>query len=163
MARNNFLLILFLSLFSCKQTTVFSEFKSVNNAKWHKDSIVNFTFNAKDTVSKNNIYINLRNNKDYNFSNIYLIVGIEFPNNNSIKDTLQYQMADENGVFLGTGFTDIKENKLEYKTNIRFPQKGKYIFTIEQAMRELGKIEPQEYLNGITDVGIEIEKKQQNE
>ncbi len=159
MARNSLFFILLLSLFSCKQSTVFSEFKPIDNEKWHKDSIVNFTFNAKDTVSLNNIYINLRNNKDYNFSNIYLIVGIEFPNNNSIKDTLQYQMADENGVFLGTGFTDIKENKLEYKTTIRFPQKGKYKFTIEQAMRELGKIEPQEYLNGITDVGIEIEKK----
>ena len=163
MAINSLLFILFLSLFSCKQNTVFSEFKSISNEKWHKDSIVNFTFNAKDTVSKNNIYINLRNNKDYNFNNIYLIVGIKFPNNNSIKDTLQYQMADENGMFLGTGFTDIKENKLEYKTNIRFPKKGKYKFSIEQAMRELGKIEPKEYLDGITDVGIEIENKQQDE
>jgi len=156
-------LLLFLLFSSCKQNTVFTEFKDINDAKWHKDSIISFTFNAKDTISKNDIFINLRNNKDYDFNNIYLIVGIKFPNDYSIKDTLQYQMTDEKGVFLGSGFTDIKENKLEYKTNIVFPQTGNYQFTIEQAMRKLGEIEGVEYLNGITDVGLEIDKKNQNE
>jgi gliding motility-associated lipoprotein GldH len=155
-----FLGIVFLS---CNNNTVYTKYKSVNNGKWHKDSLVSFTFKAKDTISKNNIYINLRNNKDYEFSNIFLIIGITFPNNHSIKDTLEYRMTDEKGVFLGTGFTDIKENKLEYKTNIRFPQKGNYTFSVEQAMRKLGKIEADDLLNGITDVGIEIEKQTKNE
>ena len=158
MIKNSLLLFLSLFLFSCSQNTVFSEYKDINQAKWHKDSLVTFSFNAKDTISKNNIYINLRNNKDYEFSNIYLIVGITFPNQHQIKDTLQYQMTDEKGVFLGNGFTDIKENKLEYKSNITFPQQGNYIFSVEQAMRKLGKVQADDYLNGITDVGIEIEK-----
>ncbi len=156
-------LLLISILFSCKQNTVFTKYKSLDNTKWHKDSIVTFTYNAKDTISKNNIYINLRNNKDYEFSNLFLIVGIEFPNQYNIKDTLEYEMTNEKGVFLGTGFTDIKENKLEYKTNIRFPQQGKYVFTIEQVMRKLGNVQGEEYLNGITDVGIEIEKQNKNE
>ena len=156
-------LLFVLMLFSCKNNTVFTQYKSVKNNKWHKDSIVTFTYDAKDTISKNDIFIHLRNNKDYDFSNIYLIVGIKFPNDYSIKDTLEYRMTDEKGVFLGTGFTDIKENKLEYKTNIVFPQPGKYQFSVEQAMRKLGNIKGEEYLNGITDVGIEIEKTNNNE
>lgn len=158
MIKNSLILFLSLFLFSCNQNIVYSKYKDINQAKWHKDSVVTFTFHAKDTISKNSIYVNLRNNKDYEFSNIYLIVGITFPNQHKIKDTLQYKMTDEKGVFLGSGFTDIKENKLEYKTNVTFPQQGNYIFSVEQAMRKLDKVQADDYLNGITDVGIEIEK-----
>jgi gliding motility-associated lipoprotein GldH len=163
MIKTGMLFLMLMVLFSCNQNTVFTEYKNIDKAKWHKDSIVSFTFNAKDTISKNDIFIHLRNNKDYDFNNIYLIVGIKFPNEYRIIDTLQYKMTDEKGVFLGTGFTDIKENKLEYKTNIIFPQPGKYQFTIEQAMRKLGEIDGVENLNGITDVGLEIDKTNTNE
>lgn len=163
MIRNFMMLLFFLMLFSCNQHTIFTKYKEIDYAKWHKDSIVTFNVNIKDTISKNDIFLHLRNNKDYDFNNIYLIVGIKFPNDFSVKDTLQYNMTDEKGVYLGTGFTDIKENKLEYKTNIVFPQPGNYQFTIMQAMRKLGSVNGIQNLNGITDVGLEIEKKKTNE
>ena len=148
---------------SCKQDIVFIKYKNLPKTKWHKDSIIKFTYNSKDTVSKNNIYINLRNNKDYEFNNLFLIINVKFPNNFNITDTLEYEMTDKKGVFLGRGFTDIKENKLEYKTNIVFPTKGDYIFSIKQAMRKLGKKNGIAYLKGVTDVGLEIQKKTEND
>jgi len=147
-----------INLSSCSGNMKFDQYKSIKNDRWHKDSIVNFIVPLNDSISKNNININIRNNKDYEFSNLFLIVGIKFPNNYQIIDTLEYEMTDPEGHFLGTGFSDIKENRLEYKTNVIFPVKGDYKISIQQAMRKTKDIDGLVFLNGITDVGVQIEK-----
>ena len=152
------LLSVILIIVSCSKNRVFDEYRSMKDAKWHKDTVINFSFSSIDTISKNNIYINLRNNKDYEFSNLFLIVGIEFPNNYHIVDTLEYEMTSANGNFLGTGMTDVKENILEYKTNVSFPYKGNYNIHVQHAMRKTRKIDGLIHLNGITDVGLQIVK-----
>ncbi len=152
-----FFVVIF-SIHSCTKNIVFNQYKNIENSQWHKDSIINFTINSIDTISKNNIYINLRNNKDYEFSNLFLIVGIKFPNNYQIVDTLEYEMTSPEGRFLGTGISDIKENKLEYKTHVTFSLKGTYNISVQQAMRKTRNVEGITNLNGISDVGIQIEK-----
>ena len=152
--------IIGISLFiiSCNDSMVFNRYKPIAKSQWHKDSIINFTFNPIDTLSKNNVYINIRNNNDYAYSNLFLIVDIRFPDNNKIIDTLEYEMTNAEGKFLGTGFTDLKENILEYKTNVNFPNKGTYTISVQHAMRKSGEVNGIEVLNGITDVGLQIEK-----
>ena len=75
-----------------------------------------------------------------------------------VKDTLEYRMAKPNGEFLGTGFSDIKENKFWYKEHVVFQEAGEYQFDIQHAMRENGKVQGVENLEGITDVGLRIEE-----
>ena len=152
------IIIILLLIISCNDSTVFNTYKPISGSQWHKDSIVKFTFDPIDTLSKNNVYINLRNNNDYQYNNLYLIVGIHFPNNNKVIDTLEYEMADAEGKFLGAGFTDLKENKLEYKTNVVFPITGTYMVSIQHAMRKSGDVNGIDLLQGVTDVGLEIEK-----
>ncbi|MCL4133379.1 UNVERIFIED_CONTAM: hypothetical protein GTU68_000910 [Idotea baltica] len=135
----------------------------MKNSEWHKDSIVKFEFNPIDTTSRNKVYINLRNNDDYAYSNLFLIVGIDFPNNYKVVDTLEYEMADVDGKFLGEGFTDLKENVLEFKSNVIFPNTGTYNISIQQAMRKSGEIDGITTLKGVSDVGIQIEKMNNNE
>ncbi len=67
-------------------------------------------------------------------------------------------MAKPNGEFLGTGFAEVKENKLWYKENVVFNESGEYIVKIQQAMRENGKANGVVNLEGITDVGFRIEE-----
>jgi gliding motility-associated lipoprotein GldH len=137
---------------------VFEQYKNIADSEWHKDSIVNFQINLLDTLGKNNVYVSLRNNKDYEFSNLFLIVGIKFPNNYQIVDTLEYEMTNAEGKFLGDGFTDLKENQLEYKTNVNFPTTGNYTISVQHAMRKSGEENGINFLEGITDVGLQIEK-----
>ena len=101
--------------------------------------------------------MNLRDNNNYKYNNIFLIVSLETPNGYTKVDTLEYQMAEPDGTLLGNGFTDIKESKLYYKENVRF--RGKYKVHIKQAVRENGKVPGVDYLDGITEVGFRIEKK----
>lgn len=157
------LIVISFLITSCSDTAIFDEYKSVSNAEWHMDSIVNFKFSPVDTISRNNMFINLRNNNNYQYSNLFLIVDIDFPNNTTIKDTLEYEMTDAQGNFLGSGLTDLKENKLEYKTNVAFPIIGEYNINIQQAMRKSGAVDGIEKLEGVIDVGLRIEKIETND
>jgi len=143
-------------LFSCDEKRVFDEYISIGSA-WKKDSIVSFSFKQKDTLKRYNLFVNIRNNDDYKFSNLFLIVAMEQPNGFTKVDTLEYQMANPDGTLLGDGFSDIKENKLFYKERITFPQKGDYKVIIQQAVRQTGKIPGVAALDGVTEVGFRIE------
>ena len=155
--RNSALLILVAILFfSCDKKRVFDEYKSVGRA-WHKDSIVTFNLPELDSTKRYNLFVTLRDNNNYPFNNLFLIVGIEMPNGFTKVDTLEYQMANPDGSLMGDGFSDIKENKLFYKENVRF--RGKYKVNIKQAVRENGKVPGVTALEGITEVGFRIENR----
>ena len=140
---------------SCDRERVFDEYESLKG--WNKDSIVTFEFNDIDSSRVYDLFINVRNNNDYNYSNLFLITEIRFPQGKVISDTLEYEMTKPNGEWLGTGFGDVKESKLWYKENVRFEEPGKYEVTIQQAMRKNGEIEGIQELEGITHVGFRIE------
>ena len=153
--RNSALLILVAILFfSCDKKRVFDEYKSVGTA-WHKDSIVTFNLPELDSTKRYNLFVTLRDNNNYPFNNLFLIVGIEMPNGFTKVDTLEYQMANPDGSLMGDGFSDIKENKLFFKEKVRF--RGKYKVNIKQAVRESGKVPGVTALEGITEVGFRIE------
>lgn len=151
-------LITLLFLFSCSDKIEFIKYKPLSNASWQAHKNISFEFEINDTILPKNLFINIRNNKDYPYSNLYVITNLEFPNGDKIIDTLQYEMADNSGKFLGQGFTDIKENKLFYKEEKVFPVKGKYVFNIHHAMRKNGQVNAIPFLPGVQDVGFSIEK-----
>ncbi|WP_395054051.1 gliding motility lipoprotein GldH [Flavobacterium sp.] len=154
---NNLLLILVaVSIISCDEKRVFDEYKSVGTS-WHKDSIVKFKLPKLDVNKKFNLFVNIRDNNDFPYSNLFLIVSLEQPNKKVKVDTLEYQMANLDGTLLGDGFSDVKESKLFYKQNQSFNLKGDYKIKIQQAVRQTGKIVGDKELKGITEVGFRIE------
>ena len=154
---NNLLLILVaISIVSCDEKRVFDEYKSVGTF-WHKDSIVKFKLPKLDANKKYNLFVNVRDNNDFPYSNLFLIVSLEQPNKKVKVDTLEYQMANLDGTLLGDGFSDIKESKLFYKQNQSFNLKGEYKIKIQQAVRQTGKIVGDKELKGVTEVGFRIE------
>jgi len=152
-----FVLLLFLVI-SCDKKRVFDDYKSVGK-NWNKDSIVTFNLPKLNPKKAYNLYVNVRDNDKYPFNNLFLIVSLEQPNRKVQVDTLEYQMTNPDGTLLGEGFSDIKENKLFYKENVNFTQKGLYKIHIKHAVRQTGKIEGVATLPGISDVGLRIESK----
>lgn len=152
--------ILVFSLFvlSCNSNAVFDQYHPIENHEWHSNKSIDFTLNNLDTISAHNVFINIRNNKNYEFSSLFLIAKLEMPNGYKVIDTLEYEMTDASGKWLGSGFTDLKENKLFYKENVIFSEIGAYKINIQHATRGINDIEGKNPLNGITDVGLRIEK-----
>ena len=143
---------------SCTEQLAYFEYQPTDNGKWGKDQPMEFQFSDLDSTQTYNMYITLRNDEDYPYSNLFLIAEMTRPDGASERDTLEYEMADAQGKWLGTGYGSVKENKLWYKENIVFPVTGVYTVTVSHAMRRNGSVEGIEMLPGVLDVGLQIEK-----
>ncbi|WP_027386898.1 gliding motility lipoprotein GldH [Chryseobacterium gregarium] len=143
-----FSFILFLSCQSSSEGEVIMN--PVDN-KWNKKSEQKFNLEISDPEHPKNIIFVVRNNNEYPYSNIRLIVNFtNLQNKKKETDTLNYILAKPNGDWLGTGFGDTKETLFQYKLNYRFPAKGTYEIGLIQAMRN-------DILPGIEDIGVKIE------
>ncbi len=158
MCRNPYFLWLFMLIISCNDNIVFSDYQATKNGYWQKDGTIKFNFSELDTVSTYNMFINIRNDETFPYRNLFLIAELDFPNGETVKDTLEYEMAMPNGKWIGKGFGNVKENKLWYKENIVFTSPGAYTLKISHAMRRNGEVEGLQNLMGITDVGFQIAK-----
>lgn len=156
--KSSLLLLIAILIVSCDEKRVFDEYKTVGSA-WHKDSIVSFDLPELDPAKPYNLFLNVRDNNDYPYNNLFVIVSLDEPGRITKVDTLEYQMADAEGNLLGNGFSDIKESALVYKKKMTF-KKGKYKVHIRQAIRETGKVRGVAALKGITEVGLRIETAQ---
>lgn len=145
-------------LVSCDDSIVTTDYKATTNGSWNKDSVVEFNFTGLDTINKHDMFINIRNDNTFSYSNLFLIAALDYPNGDTVTDTLEYMMAQPDGTWLGKGYGSIKENKLWYKENIVFPSSGVYTLRVSHAMRKNGNVEGVVNLEGITDVGFEIVK-----
>ena len=148
-----------LLLFACDSSQVYDEYQSLSGF-WNKSDVVSFRISPPDSIKPYNLFLNLRNSSDYKFNNLHLIVELNYPNGKVLKDTLEFRMTETDGTFLGSGFTDIKENKLWYKELLVFEESGEYEVNIQHAMRVNGEVNGIETLEGITDIGFRIEHPQ---
>ena len=153
--RFKILLITSFFVFSCESNIEYIQYNSIEN-QWDKDSIQNFVFELADT-KKYNTYINLRINKHYPFSNIFLITTLMDSLSVLSKDTLNFKIADKSGKFLGKKRVNIIENSLIHKEKIELEKNKKYSVSVEHAMRIINKVSGLKRLDGVVDVGYKIE------
>lgn len=145
------LVVAFLVMQSCDAKRFYEENKRIEKSTWNSNEKAKFIVDIIDIQRPYTFYINLRNSTDYPYSNIYLFLKTVFPDGKTARDTIECQLADYNGKWRGSGISNVKFNRFLFQQGIRFPQKGQYVFEVEQAMRV-----PE--LKGISDIGIRIEK-----
>lgn len=144
------LLLSFLS--SCDNTRIYEENTEITASIWGMDRAYEFEALISDTLVVSNVNINIRNDENYAYSNLFLFITTTAPDGNWIKDTLEVSIADKRGKWTGRGFGGVYFRSAAFKPNVRFPYKGVYRFRIEQAMRD-------EQLMGIRDIGVRIERR----
>ncbi|HSO87926.1 MAG TPA: gliding motility lipoprotein GldH [Draconibacterium sp.] len=144
--------ILVIALLSCNSGGVFSKYKTIPKGLWHRDSLVVFQIPVTDTVQRHNLFLNVRNDINYKYSNLWLFIKIIQPGDTTaVRDTFEFTLADPTGKWLGEGFGGVKTNEMLFKRNVYFPVSGIYEIQIQHGMR--GKL-----LEGITEVGFRVEK-----
>lgn len=145
------IVVFMLFISSCDPKRVFEKNQQISDDVWNSDEKPVFEVEIEDTTAAHNFYVNVRNADGYPYSNVYIFISTVFPNQKHSMDTLECVLADETGKWLGNGLGDIYDNQILFKKGVRFPVKGKYVFTMEQAMRTDG-------LPLIMDIGLRIEK-----
>ncbi len=142
--------ILFLT-FSCNNNGFFGEYKTIPRAVWHRDSVVVFQVPVTDTLQKHNLYVGVRNDIEYKYSNLWLFINIIQPGDSTaVTDTLEVTLADPAGKWLGHGFGGVKTSETLFRENVFFPVSGNYEIQIKQGMRGT-------QLDGITEIGFRME------
>lgn len=146
-------IVLLLIINSCDKNIVYEQYRSVNSNGWHKDSILNFNFEIVNSNQAYNLLLNVRNIEAYPYSNLWLFVDIFAPDSSSVRDTLEYTLAQPNGKWIGKGASGVYHSTFLFRSNVFFPVNGGYRFVVQHAMRD-------DMHKGITNVGLRIEKKQ---
>lgn len=143
--------LIVVSFYSCDKNVVFEKNVKFPENRWAQNNVLSLETVIDDTITPHSIYINVRNAGGYQFSNLFIFMTTKTPSGKAERDTVELTLADASGKWMGDGLGDIWDNRLPFKHNFRFPEKGTYTFLIEQGMR----IDP---LPQIMDVGIRIEK-----
>jgi gliding motility-associated lipoprotein GldH len=134
---------------SCGSKVLYEKMDAIPNEIWNMDSALTYKFDITDSAQYYDIYINVRNNTDYETQYFYIFLNTIFPSGYIGKDTLGCVLCDPYGVWKGKGSGRMKDNHFLFKSKVRFNQKGSYTFKIYQAMRS-------ENLKGISHFGVSI-------
>ena len=150
--RNFFFLIIFsLCICSCDPDKVYESNVKIPSAGWQRTDIASFNVEIVEIDVAYNIYVNVRNNNNYKYRDLWLFIDVDSPMGYVERDTVKIMLADHRGKWLGHGLGSKFNTRLILHENVRFPATGKYNFRYEQAMRD-------EPLIGIEDIGLRIEK-----
>lgn len=152
---NKTLLLLISMIFCCCSNEIgFYEFKDFSDG-WKSSETVTFIINKTPDL-EGDVFINLRNDNNYMYSNIFLITSLIKDGVEIRKDTLEYLMTDKKGKFLGNGFGNVKESILYWQEDYPFSSKSKYSLSMNHAVRKNGKQFGMKVLPGILSVGVSI-------
>ena len=144
-------IVISLCLSACDINKIYENNVVLPSEGWQRLERAIFEVNITDTVTAGNIYINVRNNNNYKYMQLWLFVDIRTPSGIVERDTVEIMLADHRGKWLGHGLGSKFDTRIFFRRNVFFPAKGKYIFEYEHAMRN-------DPIIGIDDIGLRIEK-----
>ena len=151
MKKYAFFVLISLAVCSCDPDRIYESNVAIPAEGWRRTEPVSFEVEITDTVSTCNIYINVRNNNNYKYMDLWLFVDIHSPTGIVERDTTRILLADHRGKWLGHGLGSKYDTRIFLRRNVRFAVAGKYIFEYVHGMRD-------EPLTGIDDTGLRIEK-----
>lgn len=145
-----YLLLTSLVFTSCDKNVVVDMYQHIDKSIWTWDDVKSFAFEIDDTVSQHDILVQLRHTTDYPMSNLYIFVEVTGPAGQTLRDTINYLLAEPDGQWIGKGNGKLRELRYMYRRNTVFPEPGFYSISLEQAMREPRL--------PVSDIGIRIEE-----
>lgn len=124
---------------------------TIPGSNWSYINKVKIPVHIDEENAKYSIFVNLRHTSDYKYANIFLLVHRLGPDGKRVTERQEFKLANPDGEWLGSGSGNLFSYQLPFKENFKFPKKGKYIFEIEQNMRD-------NPLKEVIDVGLRVEK-----
>ncbi|MCT4583046.1 MAG: gliding motility lipoprotein GldH [Flavobacteriales bacterium] len=137
---------------SCGESGVlFNQSKTIQHSTWGEADTLHFEFEIQDTINYYDFSVLVRNTENYQWSNIYLFSDLTFPNGKTRRDTLEVQLADEYGYWLGKNSGTIITTTSTFMQHRKFPVSGSYKVSLTHGMRK-------PILEEVTDVGLKLKK-----
>lgn len=150
------LMLLMVALVSsaCNQNRVYHEYVDLDDRHWLVNTKPEFTFTVEDTLSRYNVYCNLRNSTHYPYSRIFIRYSLQDSTGAELQKKLlhDYLFDAKSGKPFGrSGLGDLYDHQLLMLNNYQFKHSGPYKIQFEQFMRT-------DTLAGVLSVGLAVEK-----
>lgn len=138
---------------------IFEKNIDIPDGEWKRDEPVTFRFEIKDPTLEYDFYYNIRNRKEYKFSNLYVKFYLEDTLGNTLmsKEQQMYLFDPKTGkpemdAQSGGSLEDLYEHRFPcIKRRKLFEKAGTYQFRVVQTMRDNDPIE------NILSVGLRID------
>ncbi len=146
---------LMLILSACrKPASEFTAIRSLAGNAWPRDSVLRFDYRPRQGGNKD-FFVFVANTNHYPYANLYLIVR-STKKGKHFADTLEYDMTDGRGRWLGVKVGNDYENLLVFKWNVPVDTAETIRFELEPATRNNERLEGDSVLPGISRVGIVV-------
>lgn len=148
---NVILILLILCFVSCDEYRVYEKDIDFKSQQWSSMDTLSFTTHIGEETPLN-IYVNVRHRFNYNWRNIWLNLGIVFPNDSLYETAINIQLSQPDGQWFGDCSGDVCRliYPLSNYTNYTCADTGFYTFRLNHEMRE-------DPLQEIMSAGVRIE------
>ena len=143
---------LLLLALACTPGNTYHKVADIPSFSWSRDHAIDFELRLKDTTAAYDLFVIIRHNSDYPFSNIWLELQTFFPDGDTATLRKQIMLADNDELrWKGDCMGDICVVKVPLLSSGHFSRKGDYRFRIAHIMRS-------NPLPGILNVGMDVRK-----
>jgi len=133
--KNSWILVLLVFLGSCGDAPLYNKSYSFTNNSWDQDVKPVFKVNISDTTASYTAQITIRTTTDYGYNNLWFFIHSKTPGGEVDRIPVEVKIANPDGSWIGETSGTIVENTVYFR-DLKFPQKGNYIFTFEQGITE---------------------------
>lgn len=153
--RVSLIILIGLILIGCTKKAVYTKAYSFKNEQWAQNVKPEFEVNIQDTSLLYDFIFTLRSTTDYAYNNLWVFLRTTPPYGKSVREPYEIKMADPSGNWIGNKSGTIVEHQLSFKRR-KVPFKGKYKFTLEQAITE-------KRVNELLDISLEVRVSEEEE
>ncbi len=148
-----FTFFVLIATLSCTENRYFEANHDFSDRVWPMDEEAEFSFTIDNADVMYQLYINLRNDKDYPYRNLYIHYSLEDSTGNILEKELQdIQLFEpKTGAPFGENVSNIYSHQVLLEDSVIFPSKGEFVISYKQYMRT-------DSLQGIYSAGLRIEK-----
>jgi gliding motility-associated lipoprotein GldH len=142
------LFLLSLILVSCTQEAVYNKSFKFQDEVWNQNVKPSFEVDIQDTSVAYDFVFTLRSTTDYAYNNLWVFLSSTPPTGKSAREPYEIKMAYPDGNWIGKKSGTIVEHELIFPKR-KLPFKGKYRFTLEQAIT-------QKVVDEVLDLSLEV-------
>ena len=150
----NSLFVLFSAclLTACNENTVYHSYQSLPDEGWGKSDTLSFQIPITDSIPTTlRLFAEVRNRIEYPYHALHLFISQNLQDSTVWRtDTIAFSLADSTGRWTGHGWGSIYQSETFIKSVLPL-RSGNYTIKVINGMKD-------EKLQGLSDVGIRIEK-----
>ncbi|MBK6267003.1 gliding motility lipoprotein GldH [Marivirga sp. S37H4] len=147
------LIVLLWVAFACTEERQYEENLDFPDRIWQMDESMDFTFEIENDSTLHQLYLNLRNDGDYPYRNIYVHYTLKDSTDHVLDKKLQniQLFHPKTGAPYGDGISNVYSHQVLLEDSVVFPTKGKFTVELKQYMRT-------DSLRGVYSVGIRVQE-----